>query len=306
MTRFSGIFWNRREGRLRAGWRLLIQISLFFMIVVGLAVTGKILGDGPGSVIALSGAYLMLGLVMAWLLARFVDHRPLAAYGFHLSRDWWLDFGAGLFLGAILMTGIFVAEYLAGRIAVTAPAVTASGLLPVPAFLLSAFFYLAVAFNEEFTFRGYQLRNLAEGLGRIGPRGAIFCAWAISSAAFGLGHVTNENATLLSTVNIVAGGLLLSLPFLLTGELAIPIGLHASWNLFQGTVYGFPVSGSVPTRRVLVPEQGGPVLWTGGEFGPEGGLLATFSTLAGCLMIALWVLWRRGRIGLHESFMGRG
>lgn len=76
--------------------------------------------------------------------------------------------------------------------------------------------------------------------------------------------------------------MLLRVPYLLTGELAIPIGLHTTWNLFQGTVYGFPVSGSAPTRRVFVVEQGGPELWTGGPFGPEAGLLAVVWVLLGC------------------------
>jgi membrane protease YdiL (CAAX protease family) len=160
-----------------------------------------------------------------------------------------------------------------------------------------------VAINEELAFRGYQLRNLAEGLAgqRVGPRLAIAGAWAISSLAFGLGHATNESATVLSTLNLVAGGILLSLPYLLTGELALSIGLHTSWNLFQGSVYGFPVSGSVPSRRVLIPEQSGPELWTGGAFGPEGGLLATLAILGGCLLIVLWVGVQQGPLGLHLS-----
>jgi membrane protease YdiL (CAAX protease family) len=303
MIRARGIFWNRKQGRLRAGWRILIQLTLFVATLIGLAFLGKTLGDRPVWAAMVTGIYLLLGLGMAWFLARFIDHRPFAAFGFHLNPDWVLDFGFGLLLGAILMTGIYVIERLGGWISVTSTAVTASGLTPAPAILLSVLVYLVVAFNEEFAFRGYQLRNLAEGLEgpRLGPRGAIWCAWGISSAAFGLGHITNDNATLLSTINIVIGGLLLSLPFVLTGELAIPIGLHATWNLFQGTIFGFPVSGSVPTRRVLIPEQGGPALWTGGDFGPEGGFLGILSTLAGCVLVLLWIRWRRGRICLHES-----
>jgi membrane protease YdiL (CAAX protease family) len=272
-------------------------------MLFGLAFLGNALGKSPTSAAVGSVVYLTLGMVQAWLLARFIDRRPFSDYGFHLSPSWWMDLGFGLILGAILMTGIFVTERLAGWVVATAVTVTDSGLAPAPALFLSVFFYLVVAFNEEFAFRGYQMRNLAEGLAgaRVSSHRAIVLAWVISSSIFGLGHATNEYATALSTFNIMAGGLLLTLPYLLTGELAMSIGLHTSWNLFQGTVFGFPVSGSLPSRRVLILEQTGPTIWTGGPFGPEGGFLATIFTFAGCVLIAMWVWARRGRVSLQGS-----
>jgi len=298
------IFWNPQQRRLRAGWRLLIQLHLFVAMLVGLAVVGRGLGQGLAAAVVGTLLYLALGLGAAWVLARFVDHRPLVDYGFRLDPQWWLDFGFGFVLGAALMTGIFLVERASGWLTVAAPAVTKSGLTPVPAFLLSLFFYAVVAANEEFTFRGYQLRNLAEGLAGhwLGPRAATVAAWLFASAVFGLAHATNDGATTLSTLNLVVltGGVL-GLPVLLTGELAISIGLHLSWNLFQGTVYGFPVSGSVPSRGLLITEQGGPQLWTGGAFGPEGGLLATLAGVVGCGLIALWVRARCGRLALRSS-----
>jgi membrane protease YdiL (CAAX protease family) len=304
MGHMKNIFWNGQQRRLRAGWRLLIQPILFFAMLVGLAVLSYGLRPGPGSAAIGTGLYLALGLGVAWLLARFVDRRPLADYGLHLAPGWWLDLAFGLFLGGTLMSGIFVTEHLAGWLQVAAPAVTESGLTPGAAVLLSLFFYAAVAANEEFAFRGYQVRNLAEGLAGwpLGPRAAIAAAWLISSAFFGLAHATNDSATALSTLNIMLlTGWLLGLAYVLTGELAIPIGLHLSWNLFQGTVYEFTVSGSVPSRRLFITEQGGPVLWTGGSFGPEGGLLATACAAVGCVLICLWVRARRGRLALHTA-----
>jgi membrane protease YdiL (CAAX protease family) len=291
MNAIKRMFWNDGQCRLRMVWRLLIQFNLFVTMLAGLAVIPKVLGESPASVVILASVYLAAGLALACLLARFIDHRPLADYGFHVTCRWWLDFGFGLFLGAALMTGIFLAERFAGWVRVQAPAVTTSGLAPVKALLLSIFFYVVVAFNEEFAFRGFQFRNLAEGLAgwRLGSRAALLCACAVSSAAFGLAHITNDNSTVLSTINIMLAGLLLSLPYLLTGELAVPIGMHTAWNLFQAAVFGFPVSGSAPKRRVLIPEQDGPVLWTGGDFGPEGGILATIALVVGCGLIALWV-----------------
>jgi uncharacterized protein len=199
------------------------------------------------------------------------------------------------------MTGIFLVEYLAGWISVTRLAGSSSAL--AQAFAGSLVVYIAVGASEEFTFRGYQLRNLAEGLAgrRTGARSAIVLAFLVSSAVFGLAHVGNPGATTISTINIVLGGLVLSLPYVLTGELAIPIGLHVSWNLFQAGVYGFPVSGNTPTRTILLVEQGGPTLWTGGKFGPEAGLLAVVWLVIGCGLILLWIKWREKRLILHAQ-----
>jgi hypothetical protein len=96
-------------------------------------------------------------------------------------------------------------------------------------------------------------------------------------------------------------GILLALPYVLTGELAISIGLHLAWNFFQGTVYGFPVSGSQPSRRLLILEQSGPELWTGGAFGPEGGLLGIVATLVGCVLVLGWVQFRYRRLALDVA-----
>jgi uncharacterized protein len=134
----------------------------------------------------------------------------------------------------------------------------------------------------------------------LGPRGAVLVAWVLSSVFFGLLHANNPNATFVSTLNIVLAGLMLGFGYVISGELAIPIGLHITWNLFQGAVYGFPVSGFGPFGATfLATQQTGPDLWTGGPFGPEAGLLSPFVMLLGILLIALWTRLRTGKISLH-------
>ena len=302
------IFWNADEGRPRAGWRLVGQLVILFVLLLMLAVLlNVLLGEVP-LLIGVASPLVAVVLVFlpsigsVWLAGRLLDRRPFADFGFHLSRGWWLDFGFGLVLAALLMTLAFLIQLAAGWVAVVGTFETdAPGQPFLVAILAPIVLFIMVGIQEELLIRGYQLHNLAEGLRLpwVGPRAALVAAWLISSIVFGLLHGANPNATLLSTVNLVAAGLFLGLGYVLTGELAIPIGLHIAWNFVQGNVFGFPVSGSrsSQTTFIAVQEQG-PDLWTGGAFGPEGGLLILPIMLFGGALIVLWVRFRYGSAAL--------
>ena len=318
-----GVFLNNREGRLRAFWRLLFQVVLYFFVqailgVLAVAVLTLVSGGLPvlgsgGIGLGSSPIALVLGglislvsaLVSVWVAGRFFDRRRFSGFGLGLDRDWWLDLGFGLFLGVILMTGIFLVELAAGWIRITGTLATPEASSPFfLAILAPLFLFLCVGFGEELVSRGYHLKNMAEGLNypAIGVRGAILLAWVLSSSVFGVAHVLNPGATLVSTVNIGFAGLLLGVGYVLTGRLAIPIGLHITWNFFQGNVFGFPVSGMDGIGASFIEiTQGGPTLFTGGAFGPEAGLMDIAATVVGSLLIVLWVRLRSGKAALEPS-----
>jgi hypothetical protein len=92
--------------------------------------------------------------------------------------------------------------------------------------------------------------------------------------------------------------LFLGLGFILTGELAIPIGLHITWNFFQGNVFGFPVSGTTPIVTFIGINQRGPEIMTGGAFGPEAGLIGLIAIAIGVGLIYAYLQWRDGEVRL--------
>lgn len=306
-------------GRPRALWRLIGQFAAFLALtaVLSSALTavwlaagstglgGSVQSTGASPAFFLVGSLASLLAVFAslWLAGRFLDRRPFRDFGLRLSGGWVVDLFFGMFLGALLMTGIFLIQWSAGWVSVTGAFETMEpGTQFALAILLPVGIFVCVGIYEEMLSRGYQLRNVAEGLNypAIGPRAAVVAAWVLSSTVFGLLHLFNPNASLLSTFNIALAGLLLGAGYVLTGELAIPIGLHITWNFFQGNVYGFPVSGLNPLGATfLTTKQSGPEIWTGGAFGPEAGLLGLAATLAGILLIMLWVKVRTGKAAIH-------
>jgi len=248
---------------------------------------------------------ILSGLIVAvsvWVAGRFLDHRKFKSYGFSLTRNWWVDFAFGLSLGTLLMTAIFITEWTAGWIQIQP--VSNGGWFDLPALGISLATFIVVGFYEELLSRGYLIKNLSEGLAALpgGPRSAILIAALISSVFFGFLHAANPNSTIWSSLNIGLAGLFLAAGYLFTGQLAIPIGIHISWNFFQGSVFGFPVSGAVFHRFSIIKiNQLGPDLWTGGRFGPEGGLLGIFAVLLGTTLITLWIRGRQGSVDLEFS-----
>jgi hypothetical protein len=84
------------------------------------------------------------------------------------------------------------------------------------------------------------------------------------------------------------GGFDLAYGYIRTRQLWLPIGLHLGWNFFEGTVYGFQVSGMEGLPRLVLQHVAGPVIWTGGSFGPEAGLLMILAVGVNVGMIYLF------------------
>lgn len=307
--------WNAEERRPRAPIRLLL--GLVVLVVVGVAaflavgllvgLSRSVFGTTVGNELTDSiGATLVttaVPVVGLYLAARLVDRRWFGDFGLHLDRGWWLDCAFGAALGAGLMAAIFGLELAVGWLTVTGLFVAASGSF-ASGLLLVVVLFVGVSIREELLLRGWFLTNLAEGTAGfrgISPRSAVVFATLLSSVVFGILHAANPNATAISTASISLAGVFLALGYLLTGELAIPIGLHFTWNLFQGSVFGFPVSGLGLGVSVIAVEQGGPELVTGGQFGPEAGLVGIAAMVVGSLLTVWWVRWRTGSVGLDPT-----
>ena len=302
--KIAGVFWNQNEHRLRVLWRLSAAVLIFLIIALILALAAIPLRDVP---ILRVGQFvpMIAAIITVWLASRLIDRRRFSDTGVYFRKPWWIDFGFGLLLGVALMTAIFLVEWGLGWITVNETLRTGNPDQSfLTAILITALFFISVGTAEELAFRGYFLLNLAEGLNSrwIKPKAALIISWIFTSVIFGFGHLGNPNATMVSSLNIALAGIFIGFAYVLTGSLALPIGLHITWNFFQGNVFGFPVSGTTDwSTTFLAVQQGGPEVWTGGSFGPEGGFIGLLGILLGMAITALFLRFHYGKLTFYTQ-----
>lgn len=311
MTPLARIFRSPDDGRLRAGWRLLAHgaLVLTFSVLFSLAILvpllafsalagwseqlfgfrlppelGELLSaDSLSSrLLALSAIVSFPSMTLAtWLARRWFDRRSFQSLGFDPSGQPGRDLTFGFALPAMLFGLIFVAEWALGWVRVDGWLWQTSGPGWTVALVMGSLMVFAlVGFYEELVFRGYYLVNLTDGMGQ---------RWALlfSSVAFALAHAGNPFASWISTLGLIGAGLFLAYAALRTQRLWLPIGLHLGWNFFEGTIFGFPVSGSA-APSLLRQTIHGPAMLTGGGFGPEAGLIVLPALLLGAGLIHIY------------------
>ena len=127
--------------------------------------------------------------------------------------------------------------------------------------------FLVQSSFEEIVSRSFMIPSIA-------THSNVWVALFISSSVFAILHVFNANITVLSTLNIFLAGLLLGLLYLRYESIWPAISFHVAWNFFQGSFFGFEVSGN-EVYSYLDTSETGPDLLTGGPFGLEGSLICT-------------------------------
>jgi len=303
----ANIFRNQDDRRIRAGWRIAIFFFGYSALIMVAALPRLVIGKNIFTSLSAVVAFFIATAVAVWLASRFIDHRDYREFGLGLDKKWWRDLIIGFLIGALLLAVIFVIEYAAGLVTITQLFKNEKEVwvnFPfIPTLLVALFAHTGAALFEETIFRGYMMKNLAEGFRgkRVNYRTPVILSFATSSIIFALFHMRNPNISIFGVVNILLLGLLLGALFILTGEIALSIGLHASWNFFMGVVFGFPISGTEEEIALIATKQGGPSLWTGGTFGPEGGLIGLFAICIGCFLTVLWVRLSRRRLSLRTQ-----
>jgi membrane protease YdiL (CAAX protease family) len=289
------IFISPEEPRLRAGWRLLMQTMMLAIITFFIGIPFSLLSFIPGLnlpeelFLFIYQVIEILAITLSVFLARrFLDRRSFVSLGLKIDRWLMMDILSGIAITFLMMGFIFIIEWGFGWLTFDGFAWNFDDISTIIVRSLVMFItFIFVGWNEELLYRGYHLQTIASGLN-------AFWGVLISSMVFGVMHLGNLNATWASAVGILFAGLFLAYGYFATGRLWLPIGLHIGWNIFEGVIFGFPVSGMdfYHLTRITVT---GPELWTGGGFGPEAGLVVLPGLLLGVLLIYVYTHFARNQ-----------
>lgn len=273
----------------RTKFGILLRVGIFaFLEIAGMAILAPLMAPLAGYLVSATLSTFGAAAIANTMAIRVYERGQLADLGLHWSAAsrWNLLLGLAGGVGAAVVVNCV--PIVLGR-AEFLPAEGWTGSAGSAIFL--SIVLLFGAFGEELLFRGYGFQVL---LGTVGEYATILPM----SVLFGLAHSNNQNASNVGLVNTGLWGLLFGMAFLRSRDLWLPIGLHYGWNatlpFFGVNLSGFTMNVTGYALHVRMPE-----IWSGGDYGPEGGL---FTTMAVAL---LFVGLYRAPIRRQQSFLYR-
>ncbi|HCQ5576510.1 TPA: CPBP family intramembrane metalloprotease [Clostridioides difficile] len=298
---WSNLIIKNKDRKVRSGWIIIAVMATFYilqyylsMILVEiirkiLVATGDInlktnyfseyanwLNDVGLQIVfqILTDSLMIIIPIIVW---RFIMKNPISEMGLRSYRIKKKEGYVGMLLGIFNCTVIFIITITIGGGHVTSwvPKISPLTVSWILVFIL-------VAFAEEILNRGFFMAVLRRCKN-------IYFIMIVPSVIFGLIHIWNPDVTFLSVINIIIIGILFSYMFIKSSNIWMCIGYHFTWNVFQGIIYGMPVSGLQVPGIITTQITHGNLL-NGGMFGIEGGILTTFVNLLSFIFV--WYYYR--------------
>jgi len=282
---------------LRAGWRLLIFVAIFFGLsfLTDLVATRVVHVNqraflDPVSFLYAESQALVLVLIATWIMA-CIERRRFAEYGIPSARQ---AFGRDFWVGTLW--GITSTSTIIGLIIAFA-GYRVHGLAIHGATLWYFTFLwlianLLIGFAEEFQFRAYLLATAADGLG-------FWTAAILLSFGFGALHYffkPHERWEDFASTGVL--GLFLCFTLRRTGSLAFAIGFHSAFDFANLFVFSGQNAGEYAIGHLLDTNWQGPQWLTGGLLGPEASWMV-FPVIAGMFAI-FHLLYRQKKFPITE------
>jgi membrane protease YdiL (CAAX protease family) len=202
-------------------WRTLGRVVFFLLgctFVLAVAASLPLARPGPGQALAIGfvaslGSLALTVLFVRWdgLRLRDVGAMPIGKSPGH--------FAVGFMLGLSLVALHSYLVDIAGHVRWTR---TPGGLANQVSVVVAGYLFLSA--REELAFHGYPLRRLQTLFG-------VWGAQSIIAAVFALEHVAGGWPYGQALWGAATGSLLFGMAAIATRGLAVPIGIHAAWNI---------------------------------------------------------------------------
>ncbi len=277
-------FWFHK-GDLRAVWK--ICIFLLFLFVSSFVCMIAIQFIPPFRQKTMVYTIAMYGAIFiaTYLAVKLIEGKSFSSIGLQFKNIWLRQFTVGILFSFFAIVVIVMIELALGIVRIDFFHTGVDSV--VLGFGEGAIIFLVVGFGEEVLFRGYCFQVMLKGTNAT-------VTVVLSSLVFSAAHFMNPNISTISFINIALAGVWLAISFVRTNHLWLAAGFHTAWNFTQGTIFGFPVSG-IGGKSIFSSVERGDDWITGGPFGPEGGIVATF-----VLLISISVLYYPKFISLYE------
>lgn len=238
-----------------------------------------------GSSVGMTGLMLVGFLpiyLLVWGWLRVFEHRPLWTIGME-RKEWLSKYLRGALVGSVMISAAVGLPAMFGYIQLQG---NSSGVSVATMGALILFIgWVVQGAAEEVLFRGFLLQI-------IGSRFGVIAGVLVTSILFALLHIFNASLGVIALINLMLFGVFAAFYTLWEGSLWGVFAVHSFWNWVQGNLFGMEVSGLPVRLEALIDlKEVGPDWFTGGAFGPEGGIAVTLLLLAG--IAVLWLLESR-------------
>jgi membrane protease YdiL (CAAX protease family) len=188
-------------------------------------------------------------------------------------------YSRGALIGFVMITTPIALLAMAGFLQIESNPTYWEGWSAIPGILILLVGWMVQGAAEETLTRGFLLPI-------FGIRFNPILGVLISSGLFALLHLFNANLNWIAMTNLFLFGVFASIYAMQEGGLWGVFAIHSLWNWTQGNLFGLEVSGSEFGATTLLNLKAvGPDLFTGGAFGPEGGIAVTLVLIAGCVFV---------------------
>lgn len=259
--------------------RSVARVLLFMLCCAAVLIATSALPmarTGSASILVLSVVSSAGALLLTYAFTRW-ESRSVASVGASFNRRSPMRFTIGLLIGGLILGSQWLLMWACGRVHWELAEKISPGTF---ATMVAAFMFLSA--REEIAFHGFPLRRLHDIFG-------LWPAQICVAALFALEHLAGGTSLQNAVAGAAMGSLVFGMAAIASRGLAIPIGIHAAWNI------GDWMRGGKATPGIWRP-----VVEPGHESYVEAAGLGSYVLV---MAIATFILWfyHRAHSGLRSE-----